>query len=241
VWRDRGVQAGDRFNGPDAPASSSDRRSAESGTRCPILPGGRHRGRSDRPHDHAGCAGRRRSPPSSSDPGPPAGRRRRGSVAVGGDLPLGRHHAVVVHRRRQLDRRGGLGPRTAHYLGVERSPTAPAPPSSPAQPGVMFRPAETRRSRRSAHQRAHAAAGGAPLRRAAPIADRCVDRRRSRGTQRVLRDIPDPLADRDERAGPGQHRRGCRAQQRDHRIPRSPHIAGIGDQDQETPQVSDVV
>jgi len=58
---------------------------------------------------------------------------------------------------------------------------------------------------------------------------------------RILRGIRDPLADRDERAGPGQHRRGGRAQQRDRRIPQSPHIAGIGDQGQETPQVSDIV
>ncbi|XUL85534.1 hypothetical protein ACQ86D_01610 [Streptomyces galilaeus] len=36
-----------------------------------------------------------------------------------------------------------------------------------------------------------------------------------------------------------QHRRDGRAQQREGRIPQSSRISGIGDQDQETPQVSD--
>ncbi|MGH1554319.1 hypothetical protein ACRAWF_27440 [Streptomyces sp. L7] len=42
------------------------------------------------------------------------------------------------------------------------------------------------------------------------------------------------------RAGPGQHRRDGRAQQREGWIPQSSRISGIGDQDQETPQVSDI-
>jgi hypothetical protein len=64
--------------------------------------------------------------------------------------------------------------------------------------------------------------------------------REAKDTQRILRGIRDPLADRDERAGPGQHRRDGRAKQRDRQIPQSPHITGISDQDQETPQVSDI-
>jgi hypothetical protein len=58
--------------------------------------------------------------------------------------------------------------------------------------------------------------------------------------QHMLRGIRDPLADRDERASPGRYRRDGCAQQREGRIPQSSRIAGIGDQDQETPQVSDI-
>jgi hypothetical protein len=58
--------------------------------------------------------------------------------------------------------------------------------------------------------------------------------------QHMLRGIGDPLADRDERASPGQHRRDGCAQQREGRIPQSSRIARIGDQDQETPQVSNI-
>ncbi|WLQ39149.1 hypothetical protein P8A22_03360 [Streptomyces laculatispora] len=56
----------------------------------------------------------------------------------------------------------------------------------------------------------------------------------------MLRGIRDALADRYERAGPGQHRRDGRAQQRGDRIPQPSRIVGIGDPDQEKPQVSDI-
>ncbi|WLQ35590.1 hypothetical protein P8A18_20190 [Streptomyces castrisilvae] len=59
--------------------------------------------------------------------------------------------------------------------------------------------------------------------------------------QHRLRGIRDPFADRDERPGPGQHRRDGRAQQREGRISPPSRIAGIGDMDQESAQVSDVV
>ncbi|MEY9988485.1 hypothetical protein ABIE67_000517 [Streptomyces sp. V4I8] len=58
--------------------------------------------------------------------------------------------------------------------------------------------------------------------------------------QHMLRGIRDPLADRDERAGPGQHRRGGCAQQCEGGIPQTSRIAGVGDQGQETPQVSGI-
>ncbi|GGK62194.1 hypothetical protein GCM10010094_23520 [Streptomyces flaveus] len=64
--------------------------------------------------------------------------------------------------------------------------------------------------------------------------------REAEDTPHMLRGIRDPLTDRDERAGPAQPRRDGRAQQHDRRIPQSPHITGVGDQDQETPRVSDI-
>lgn len=57
----------------------------------------------------------------------------------------------------------------------------------------------------------------------------------------MLWGVSEPFADRDERAGPGQHRRDGPAQQRDRWIPLSPGIAGIGDQAQETTQVNGIV
>jgi hypothetical protein len=169
--------------------------------------------------------------------------RREGGnlVALGSDLSLGQDHAVVVHRRKQLNRRGRCGSRSADHLAIDRDHPSHRPflrlrLDRGRRSGLQIR-ADRRVQRVTVHTLQQTPHGCGVRHR--PQTGEWIGGE-AEDAQHMLRGIRDPVADRDEGASPGQHRRrGC-AQQREGRIPQSSRIAGIGDQDQETPQVSNI-
>lgn len=141
----------------------------------------------------------------------------------------------------QLDRRGRPGSRAADHLAIDRDHPSHRPflrlrLDRGRRSGLQIR-ADRRVQCVTVHALQQAAHGCGVRHR--PQAGKRIGSE-AEDTQHMLRGIRDPLADRDERASPGQHRRDGCAQQRDGRIPQSSHIAGICNQDQETPQVSDI-
>lgn len=114
-----------------------------------------------------------------------------------------------------------------------RSPVAPASSPCPARPGKRtgLQKRADRRVQRIAVRTLRQAACGCGVRHRPQTGKRIGSE--ATDAQHMMRGIRHPLADCDERVGPGQHRRDGRAQQRGGRIPQPSRIAGIGDPDQE--------
>jgi hypothetical protein len=161
-------------------------------------------------------------------------------VALGGDLPLGQDGAAVRHRDQESDSRGLGGARAADRLAVHRDRPQRRPPRGrlPLRGGRLtgLQVGADRRVRCVAVDAFEQAADGGGVRHG-PLPGERVGRE-AQDAHDGLRDVRDPLADGDERAGAGQHRRRCRAQQGERRVAPPPGIARVGDGGQESTQVS---